>query len=341
MRNLSPGTLILGIFAILFGLIAAYAAKNYLREQQAQAADGPAGTSVPMAVADLPAERTITRDDIMSVRLTEKQLEEYNDYVPYMMRGQEIIGRTLSKPMKRGGVFQIANLYPVGIGPNLADRLQEGERAVTIPFTGSIAQTGLIKPAAIVDVLFRTSENGQEVLPETTLTLLERVRVLAVGQQTFEGAVGAGDVGGTVTLAVTALQAKALKVVEDRGTLTLVLRSDDDTVAAGTSGPTTMEELLGKRSNRPFSTQVFRRGQLTTVIHQGDQPTYIYHDTPFGMPVAGQAPAVTDQTSLDRNDPASLAAHGAAKAPGAEGKTGHPASTVPAGTDRATADSRF
>lgn len=341
MRNLSPGTLILGIFAVLFGLVAAYAAKSYLQEKEAQAATGPAMVNVPMAVADLPAERIVTKDDIMVIPLTQKQLEEYDQYIPYMMRSHEIVGRTLSKPMARGSVFQIANLYPVGVGPNLADRLEEGERAVTIPFTGSIAKTGLVKPGSIVDVLFRTQEDGGEALGETTLTLLEKVRVLAVGQQTFEHAVGTGDTGGTVTLAVTALQARALKVVEDRGSLTLVLRNGDDSLAAGMSGPTTLEELLGKRSNRPFTTQVYKRGRLITVIHEGDQPTYIQQETPYGMPVVGQVPAASDQTSLPPNDPASIAAGNAQWGGAAGGNHGRPAGPVPARTERATADIRF
>jgi hypothetical protein len=142
-------------------------------------------------------------------------------------------------------------------------------------------------------------------------------------------------------LAVTALQARALKVVEDRGTLTLVLRSGDDAIAAGSSGPTTLEELLGKRSNKPFVTQYYRRGQLTEVVHEGDRPTYIHHDAPFGMPVAAQVPAVTDQTSLNRNDPASLAAGGAPRVPATGANTGRPVGSVPASTDRVTADIRF
>ena len=346
MRNLSPGTLIVGIFAVLFGLVAAYVAKDYMQEQEAEAAAiaEPVMTRVPMAVADLPAERTITKDDIMTVPQTDAQLKDYEQFVPYMVRPQEIIGRTLSRPMPQGAVFEVANLYPVGVGPDLAERLEEGERAVTIPFTGSIAQTGLVKPGAIVDVLFRTQENGKEAIEETTLTLLEQVRVLAVGEQTFQGA--SGTAGGSVTLAVSALQARALKVVEDRGSLTLVLRNGEDDIAAETSGPTTLGELLGKRPGKPFSTEIYRRGRLTTVTHGAGEPIYVHHDTPYGMPVtkqvpAAQAPATTDQVSVRREEADSMVAGGASWAPAQRGRARRPASPLPIGANPTAVEKSF
>ena len=38
MQRLSPGTLILGIFAVLFGLVGAYAVKKYTQDQPAPVA---------------------------------------------------------------------------------------------------------------------------------------------------------------------------------------------------------------------------------------------------------------------------------------------------------------
>jgi hypothetical protein len=73
------------------------------------------------------------------------------------------------------------------------------------------------------------------------MTLLDNVQVLAVDRETEDGATPVNtsgrSSGRTVTLAVTPLQARALQVVEDRGTLSLVLRggSADQLVSTVTS----------------------------------------------------------------------------------------------------------
>jgi Flp pilus assembly protein CpaB len=250
-----------------------------------------------------------------------------------MGRSHEILGRTLRTSVARGQVFLINSLYAAGLGPSLADRLKPGERAVTVPFTGDEARAGLISPGAHVDVVFRTDANSRERVPETTLTLLENVRVLAVGQETFEGTVGSLDAQGTVTLAVTPVQARALGVVEGRGTLTLHLRNGDDSYAAGSAAPSTMDDLLGIRSNQPFETQIYRRGRLTRVIHGDGSPRYI-HETPFGMPVAGQVPNPTDQSSLSTQAPTALAAHSSPWPAGANVNTNRNAGDQPASTEQ-------
>lgn len=341
MQRLSPGTLILGIFAVLFGLVAAYAAKNYLKEKEVQAAEDQT-VAVPMAVTDLPAERIVTKDDIMVMRLTPQQIESLNVPGPFLDRSFEIVGRQLKVAVPQGQVFAINSLYPRGTGPSVADRLAPGERAVTIPFTGSIAQTGLIVPGAAVDVVFRTQPNQAQGLEETTVTLLDRVRVLAVGRETFEGAQGAAA-GGTVTLAVTSLQARALHVVEGRGSLSLVLRNADDTVATGPPQPTTLPELLGVRTNKKIVTEIYRRGQRSQTIH-GDGPPQYIHDAPYGMPVmpvAGQGPDVSDQGALPPTNSTPLAAHRTTWPTPASAEAGRAAGSAPGTTDRAATDSKF
>jgi Flp pilus assembly protein CpaB len=342
MQRLSPGTLILGIFAVLFGLVAAYAAKNYLKEKEVQAAEDQT-IPVPMAVTDLPAERFVTKDDIMVMRLTPQQLDSLNVPGPFLDKSYEIIGRQLKEPVAQGQVFAINTIYSRGTGPTVADRLAPGERAVTIPFTGSIASSGLIIPGAMVDIVFRTLPNQGQGLEETTVTLLDRVRVLAVGRETVEGAVNSPAASGTVTLAVTSLQARALHVVQGRGSLSLVLRNASDMVATGPPQPTTLPELLGVKTSKPFATEIWRRGQRSTTIHGNGPPQYI-HDAPYGMPVlpvAGQGPDVSDQGSVPPSHPTPLAANRTIWAPQAAAGSGHATGTAPGTTDRAATDGKF
>jgi pilus assembly protein CpaB len=290
---MSPGVLVLGILAVLFGLIGAYGAKKYI-EGQSRPTETSQPTeeliSVPLAVRDLPEGRTITAGDITTAQLTAKQIREMALPDSFMDRVPQIVGRTLQRGVTRGQPFEPAVFYPDGVGPRVAERLDTGERAVTIPFEGSASEAGLITPGAYVDVLFRTFADTARMAPETTVTLLDNVKVLAVDREISEGAVGpegGAPAGRNVTLAVSPVQARALKVVEDNGSLMLVLRSERDMPSASESGPSTLHELLGLHpAEPPLRTEIYRRGRLTTVVHGPEGPQYFQQATaPYGLPV--------------------------------------------------------
>ena len=72
MRRLSPGTLIIGVLAILFGLIVAYGVKRFLQQPApvVSVAEKPKQEPplrVPLAVVDLPADRTLVLSDIVTI----------------------------------------------------------------------------------------------------------------------------------------------------------------------------------------------------------------------------------------------------------------------------------
>ena len=155
MQRLSPGTLILGIFAVLFALVGAYGVKKYMQERAPQAAvteKKEAVQTVPVAVMDIPAGRTIALSDIMPLTLTDQGIAQKKFRHPWMTNATQIIGRTLRQPVKEGQPFDPAAFYPQGIGPDVAAKLKPGERAVAIAYEGSAAQAGLITPGAHVDV---------------------------------------------------------------------------------------------------------------------------------------------------------------------------------------------
>jgi len=329
-RLVSPGTLILAIFAVLFGLVGAYAAKKYLQGQGAQAAAPEQKKeptyNVPVAVMDLPANRTITQGDLMVLSLTSRQIAQAKLPGSWMEKTSQIIGRTLREPLQQGRPFEPTVFYPMGIGPSVAERLQPGERAVSVPFEGTAAQASLITPGAMVDVLFRASPDQKGRIPDATVTLLDRVRVLAVGQSIQEGA--AAGSAGTVTLAVNQLQARALKVVEGRGSLMLALRNAADDQPTQKAAPTTLPELLGfQEPEKPFSTQIYRRGHLTTITFEDGQPHVVVADPPYGLPVVGQPQvpsALAEQTAFSQRsggpaaaEPSLPKASGQANSPGA------------------------
>jgi Flp pilus assembly protein CpaB len=201
-----------------------------------------------------------------------------------MVKVTEIIGRTLREPLKQGQPFDPAAFYPMGIGPDVATKLKPGERAVAIAQEGTATKAGLITPGAVVDVLFRGSMDAKGKSPEASVTLVSGARVLAIGQNTFEGATG--EAAGPVTLAVNETQARALQVVEGHGSLALVLRNSKDAAPAERLPPTTLPALFGYQPPpEPFSTQIYRHGRLSTATFQNGRQQSLVTEPPYGMPV--------------------------------------------------------
>jgi Flp pilus assembly protein CpaB len=214
-----------------------------------------------------------------------------------MLKISQITGRVLREAHKRGQPFEPSGFYPKGMGPSIVENLQPGERAVTIASQPNAVDETFLTPGAIVDVLFRATADEKLDLPDATVTLLSRVRVLAVGHVTTEGESTpakpqAGQTAQPVTLAVNENQARALKVVDGRGTLSLALRPIHDMTLAVKEGPTTLRGLLGlKEPEKEFVSEIYRGVHLTTLTFRGGRREKLVLDAPYGLPVNGSHPA--------------------------------------------------
>ncbi len=273
MSRISPGTVIVGIFAVLFGLVGAYAVRNSLQTPPPAEPAAPVLNAVPIASLDLQPGREITMGDIAILRLSTEQIQEQGLPDGYMTNSQQIIGRTLKEPLAKGKPFFTDQLYPEGVGPTISSRLRPGFRAVTVEIANEAAVAGLAPPGSFVDVFFRTTQDKTPDLPETTVTLLENVEVLALGPNVVPGipAATARSFAGNVTLAVSPEQASALKVVEGRGELMLALRGPDDEDLPTEIGPETLEGLLGvvvEPTEAPTQTTIYRGVANQTVLFQ-------------------------------------------------------------------------
>ncbi|MEX1231581.1 MAG: Flp pilus assembly protein CpaB [Planctomycetaceae bacterium] len=260
------------IFAILVGLGGAYMVRQYLHKPEVVV---PEVTStdkmlyIPIANAELQPGREVRLSDITILTISEKQRATHPmlKKTGFMGDARQIVGRVLQTPVGKYETFHPENLFPEGMTPGVTELLKPGYRAVTIPIKNVGAVAGYARPGSHVDVLFRTEAN-QRVKDEVTMTLLERVQVLAVNELNVPGEKVDLSDDGTVTLGVTPEQAKALKVVEGRGELSLTLRMpDDDSAMVGLSAAhrnnnMTLEQLIGARYMRRTSTmEVFHGGQ--------------------------------------------------------------------------------
>ncbi|QDT42255.1 hypothetical protein Pan241w_23370 [Gimesia alba] len=288
MAKISPGTMTAAIFAILLGLGAAYTVRQFMDKQPgppilAEDPVTPKKVLIPIASRDLIPGQTLSLDDISIYRATPEMVDEKFDSQgkQRIMSTQYITGRVLKTAIKAGQPFHTVDLFANGMGPGLSDILEPGNRAVTVAIhkIGNVA--GFSRPGAIVDVLFRSdATNG---IPETTITLLEKVKVLAVGEIAVPGHKYLSNSSGgkvvedySVTLEVSPEQGKVLKVVEDHGVLSLALRNPNENtevVSAGRSSDRlTLSNILGFIPNqRVSSMDIYRGGSLNTVHFKGNR----------------------------------------------------------------------
>lgn len=229
--------------------------------------DEPKNLIIPIAVHDIPAGRTLSLGDIQILALTPQQVAK-SEFAgkAFMGNVQQLVGRTIMADHKKGDLFLPDQFYPEGMGPGVEETLRPGFRAVSIPIRNIQAVAGFARPGAIVDVFFRSMAHDGN--PEMALTLLERVELLAVGQISFSGQKVSGEEG-SVTVAVTPLQAKALKIVEGKGDLTLALRRAEDNMiipVSHSSDAMTLEQLLGLPATRRQTKVEIYKGSNKQVV---------------------------------------------------------------------------
>ncbi|MFK7778933.1 MAG: Flp pilus assembly protein CpaB, partial [Gimesia sp.] len=232
----------------------------------------------PIASRDLIPGQTLALDDIAILKIAPEEIDNTFDSTgkQRITGTQYIMGRVLKSPIKAGQPFHTIDLFPSGMGPGISDTLEPGNRAVTVAIhkIGNVA--GFSRPGTIVDVLFRSDPT--DGIPETTITLLEKVRVLAVGEIALPGHKGSSNTGGeySITLEVSPEQGKVLKVVEGHGVISMALRNPNENtevVSAGRSSDRlTLSNILGFLPNqRVSSMDIYRAGSLNTVHFKGNR----------------------------------------------------------------------
>lgn len=330
MARISTGTMTVGIFAVLFGLVGAYALRAALVGEAPPPPPAPRTVTVPLASHDLPAGRVVQQGDMVLLAMTQAEMEARKmPLEKTMLSPEQIVGRVLQEPMKQGEAFLTTNMFLEGTGPKLADKLKPGMRAITIPIDNLAAVGGRTVEGSFVDVLFKAKKRdadlpaGKPEIPETTVTLLENVEVLSVGRVAPQAARSAGetvdvrfangrDQGPTgivsVTIAVTPDQANVVKAVMGQGDMSLALRSDNGDGAAAAPNKYTLESVLGlsAKSQGFDRLEIFRGGWGRQMVHYQNSQIVkndlslipgLAPSTPF--PVPATIPAAPKDTKLE------------------------------------------
>ena len=140
-------------------------------------------------------------------------------------------GKVTTEPIAAGAaVTQQAVAAPTA-ALGLAFALPPSQRAMTVTLDPTDSADQFVRPGDHVDIL-TTDEPGSG--PAEARTVLQNVRLLAVGAQTSPDAEPSASASGPahVTVAVAPAQAQALALAAARGKIHLTLRAADDNAVA-------------------------------------------------------------------------------------------------------------
>jgi Flp pilus assembly protein CpaB len=237
MARLSAGTLAVAVVAVLLALTGAFAVRQFLEQRDvAQGTDTDSSKSepdvvtIPIAVTDLEHGRVIRESDFTPITMSRDKFVK-SEFAKRMFidKVEHLTGRVLRESIVAGATVGPVELYSEGTGPTVAEKLPAGMRAVTVKVNGSGFADGFAAPGTFVDVLFRSTPTDSSTIPETTITALTRIEVLAVDVSPYPK--GLSEIKGDadtqearVTFAVVPSEATMIKALEDRGEISLALR---------------------------------------------------------------------------------------------------------------------
>ena len=136
-----------------------------------------------------------------------------------------LVGRVTRSAIASNELVLEKSLMHKGAAGSLAAVITPGMRAITIPVNEVAGVAGFALPGNYVDVMLSTKDDtGQPI----SKIVLERVLVLAVDQDRSIKDESRGRVSKAVTVEVTPQQAERIDVARAVGSLTLVLRSQED-----------------------------------------------------------------------------------------------------------------
>jgi len=224
------------IVAIIIGIAALFAIRQYVNNIQEQANAKLKGQDVVAANQSIPAGAVIT-DRMLYWQEVPKQ------FIPAQaIQGEDqvklVIGSKTSVAIKAGQIILWSDLATETRG-GLSSIIPAGEGAFTVSINVGV-KSDLIQPSDHIDII------GTFSIPKPTqplagpvaswrtasdlvnVVLLQNVTVLAVGEN-YNGATGVNSTGGDLTLALTLPEAQELMFAAQNGQLGAVLRRGGST----------------------------------------------------------------------------------------------------------------
>lgn len=227
-------------------------------------------SSIVVAAYNLPWGTKIEKDMIKSLSYPSESLPQGTFY-----ENDKIIGRVIVSNIIENEPILESKLAPVDVkSGGVAAVLKPGKRAMAVKGDKVIGISGFIRPGNLVDVL--VTVKNPETKKDTTKLVLDKIPVLATGQEIqADGKKNASPVD-VYTLEVTPEEGEKLALASTQGKLQFALRNVTDEKTVLTRGATiaqTLRSLSGKAPS-PKSTKGIKRvypRQHTMEIINGDK----------------------------------------------------------------------
>jgi pilus assembly protein CpaB len=250
--------------AMIAGVAAVFLVKTYL-DRARIAANRPAVelTTVVVAAEDLPIATMLEPKHLLLVKWPAENVPEGVFEDP-----QYVLGHSLSQEVVAGEPINVHRLVDPERGRGLSALLQPGKRAMAVKVDQVVGVAGFVHPGDLVDVLVTVKPDeetskalGDAVIPRLSKTVLQNMKVLAVGQHLSTDGRKPIPVP-VVTLEVDSLQAERLALASQYGKIQLTMRSRLDTELSTTEGITPYALLTPEESPELLAAQVRKPAPL-------------------------------------------------------------------------------
>lgn len=258
-------------------LVVAFLASRYVYVQLRQARTGVrenavTTTQVVVAAGPLKLGQSLVPDDLRLVGWPSDQVPKGS-----FSRKEDCVGRALIAPVVENECILEQKLAPREAGAGLGVSIPPGMRAVSVGVDDVVAVAGFVTPGTVVDVMVTGGGAGGTV----TRTILEHVRVLAVGQQMEPDINGKPQTAPVVTLLVTPEEAEKVALATSNGKIHLMLRNTTDKADVNPpptfgsamfmgSVPVAASKVVAKVPQKvpppppPYTVEVIRGGKVET-----------------------------------------------------------------------------
>ncbi|MCS6893505.1 MAG: Flp pilus assembly protein CpaB [Deltaproteobacteria bacterium] len=155
---------------------------------------------------------------------------------------EELNNKFARVPLAMGMMINKEHLVETKPTNLITANIPEGYRAITIRVNETSSVEGWARPGANVDVLWVSDINGKQGLT----TIVENAKVLSAERQIDPNSGPDATVPSTVTLLVSSQDAAKIQLASTTGTLSLLLRGDNDLSSSSLRTAITVDDLLGK-----------------------------------------------------------------------------------------------
>ena len=245
--------LVVGLLvALVFGLVAARYV--YIQLRNARMAAGKAAVvtgRIVVAAKPLALGERMTTSDLREIPWPDSTRPTGS-----FGRAEDCLDRALITPVVENELILEDKLAPKEAGGGLSVAIPQGTRAISVRVDDVVAVAGFVVPGTMVDVLVTgNTASGDSI----TRTILQDLRVLAVGQKSEADREGKPQTYTVVTLLVNPEEAEKVTMASTEGKIHLALRNTIDTKEVNPPAVSRTSLFAGAPAAKPEATHRVRR----------------------------------------------------------------------------------